>query len=407
MSSLTPKLRFPEFTDEWQVKKLGDIAKFSKGANISKDDIAINGKTEAIRYGELYTDYSETIKDVKSRTDLPASSLILSQRGDVIIPSSGETHIDIATASSVLKSGVALGGDINIIRSENNGVFLAYYLNDKKKIDIARLAQGVSVVHLYSSNLKDLTLNVPTKPEQEKIAEFLTAVDERVAATQQKVELLKKYKKGVMQKIFTQQFRFKDENGQNYPTWQEKKLNEIGEIVTGKTPSTSDRAAWGGEVLFVTPSDMADGLKYQGTTERKIVSSNKLLPVGSIMYTCIASIGKMTLSVRPSVTNQQINSLIVSEQFNKEFVYYGLLWLTPKIVATQSNNTLPIINKTEFSKFTLPVPNQKEQQKVADFLTAIDDKIEAEEAKLAAAKKFKKSILQRMFVWIIYDQQAN
>lgn len=148
-----PKLRFPEFKGEWERKKLGEVATFSKGKGISKADIIEDGRTECIRYGELYTHYGETIKEIKSKTNIELKDLVLSEANDVIIPASGETQIDIATASCVLKKGIALGGDLNIIKTKNEGVFLSYYLNSRKKYEIANLAQGISVVHLYSSVL--------------------------------------------------------------------------------------------------------------------------------------------------------------------------------------------------------------------------------------------------------------
>lgn len=186
-----PALRFKDdagrdFPD-WEVKLLGKIATFSKGKGISKGDIDENGVTLCIRYGELYTEYGETIRDVKSKTNVDVKTLVLSEANDVIIPASGETQIDIATASCVQVSGVALGGDLNIIKSQENGVFLTYYLNSQKKLDIAKLAQGNSVVHLYSSQLKSLNLKLPAKSEQTKIANFLTAVDEKITQLNQNV----------------------------------------------------------------------------------------------------------------------------------------------------------------------------------------------------------------------------
>ena len=156
---LAPKLRFPEFSGDWEEKKLGDIAAFSKGKGISKSDIDDYGSLECIRYGELYTSYNELIKDIHSKTNIAKENVNLSQIGDVLIPSSGETAIDLATASCVLKNGVAIGGDLNIIRSDIDGVFNAYYLNNSKKNSIARLSQGSSVIHLYSNHLKELKLN--------------------------------------------------------------------------------------------------------------------------------------------------------------------------------------------------------------------------------------------------------
>ena len=127
-----PVLRFPEFSGEWENKTLGKVATFSKGKGISKTDIDENGYLECIRYGELYTYYGETINNIKSKTNLNKDGLVLSEYNDVIIPASGETQTDIATASCVLKDGVALGGDLNIIKTKLNGVFLSYYLNSKK-----------------------------------------------------------------------------------------------------------------------------------------------------------------------------------------------------------------------------------------------------------------------------------
>ncbi len=199
-----PNYRFPEFINdgEWVEKKLGEVAEFSKGKGISKADIIENGTLPCIRYGELYTHYKETINDVISRTNIPTKDLVLSQENDVIIPSSGETQIDIATASCVMKSGIALGGDLNIIRTDINGVFLSYYLNNAKKKEIAQMAQGISVVHLYSSQLKDLVIQTPTIEEQQKIASCLSSLDEIIQVQGEKIEQLKQHKKGLMQGLF-------------------------------------------------------------------------------------------------------------------------------------------------------------------------------------------------------------
>ncbi len=297
---LAPKLRFIEFDNVWIENKLEDVATFSKGKGISKSDIDENGSIECIRYGELYTHYNETISEVKSKTNLNPNGLVFSDKNDVIIPASGETQLDIATASCIMKDDIALGGDLNIIKIKFDGVFLSYYLNNKKKYDIARLSQGVSVVHLYSSQLKTLKLNLPSLPEQQKIASFLSVVDKKIEQLSKKKTFLETYKKGVMQKIFSQELRFKQDDGSNYPDWEEKKLSEIGNIITGKTPKTSIKNLWGGNVQFVTPTDIVEGEKYQNDTKRYVVETKttKILPANSIIYTCIASIGKMSLSTK-------------------------------------------------------------------------------------------------------------
>jgi type I restriction enzyme S subunit len=199
-----PNYRFPEFMDdrEWEEKTLDEVAIFLKGKGISKSDIVENGSLPCIRYGELYTHYNETIKTIKSYTNLNADDLVLSQANDVIIPASGETQEDIATASCVLSEGIALGGDLNIIRTKVNGVFLSYFMNNTKKKEIAQLAQGISVVHLYSNQLKTLMISIPKPKEQKKIASCLSSLDELMTANAKKIELLKQHKTGLMQGLF-------------------------------------------------------------------------------------------------------------------------------------------------------------------------------------------------------------
>jgi type I restriction enzyme S subunit len=202
----TQTLRFKddhghEFPD-WEEKTLGAIASFSKGCGISKAEVHEDGVLPCIRYGELYTHYAELIRDVKSRTNVPEKDLVLSQRNDVIIPASGETHIDIATASCVTVDGVALGGDLNIIRTKQNGVFLAYYLNNACKHAIAGMAQGSSVIHLYPDQLKRLRLHLPSVKEQTKIANFLSALDRKIESVAQQITHTQAFKKGLLQQMF-------------------------------------------------------------------------------------------------------------------------------------------------------------------------------------------------------------
>jgi type I restriction enzyme S subunit len=199
-----PKLRFPEFQNagEWEVKKLGEVCEFLKGKGISKQDVCDNGSQPCIRYGELYTIYNEIIKEIKSFTNLSSDELILSEENDVIIPSSGETKEDIAKASCIKVKGVALGGDINILRSSLNGEFLAYYLSYALKENISKIAQGDAVVHLYATQLKKLEISFPSLPEQQKIAACLSSLDDLITAQTQKIEQLQRHKKGLLQGLF-------------------------------------------------------------------------------------------------------------------------------------------------------------------------------------------------------------
>lgn len=186
---LVPALRFPEFSEEWKEERLGKIAELSKGVGISKEQLSEDGEP-CILYGELYTKYkSEIIHKVISKTNIESSNLKRSKRNDVIIPCSGETAIDIAVARCVPFDNILLGGDLNIIRlHKDDGAFMAYQLNGKRKIDIAKLAQGVSVVHLYGENIKAIKTYNPCLQEQQKIVKLLSMLDERIEVQNKIIE---------------------------------------------------------------------------------------------------------------------------------------------------------------------------------------------------------------------------
>ena len=192
-----PNLRFPEFIDNgWQKRKFCEIADFYKGNGISKEQLTLEGN-ECILYGELYTTYeTETITDIKSKTNIDTRGLFFSKKNDVIIPASGETPIDIATAHCVDKDNVLLGGDLNIIRlKSDNGSFVSCQLNGKRKIAIAKIAQGASIVHLHNDDLKKLYLYMPvTHEEQTKIVKLITLIDKRIKS---QIKIIKELQKQI------------------------------------------------------------------------------------------------------------------------------------------------------------------------------------------------------------------
>jgi type I restriction enzyme S subunit len=187
--------------EKWPSTKLGNIADVQKGKGISKSDITEDGHTPCVRYGELYTTYGEVIETVKSRTDVSRAELLFSQGGEVLVPASGETAIGIATAACILPSDIALGSDINIITTHTDGRFLAYQLSGPRKLALARLAQGVSVMHIYGKQLKEIVVFVPDTEEQTRIATTLTTIDARITAAQQEVRGWENWKRGLLQKL--------------------------------------------------------------------------------------------------------------------------------------------------------------------------------------------------------------
>ena len=222
-----PNLRFPEFQGEWEEERLADIADLYKGTGISKDQLSDDGEP-CILYGELYTKYkSETIREVISKTNIDNTKLVRSKANDVIIPCSGETAEDIATARCVLNGNILLGGDLNIIRLHGyDGAFMSYQLNGRRKYDIAKVAQGVSVVHLYGEHLKGVKTINPCLEEQKKIASLLALLDERITTQNKIIEDLKKLKSAISKKLLCND------------KWTTYKIQDIAEIGRGRVISS-------------------------------------------------------------------------------------------------------------------------------------------------------------------------
>jgi type I restriction enzyme S subunit len=396
-----PKLRFPEFSECWENSILNSIAKFSKGKGISKSDIIIDGETYCIRYGELYTHYNEVIRDVYSKTNVNKSELVFSEYNDVIIPASGETQIDIATASCVLKDGVALGGDLNIIKSILNGVYLSYYLNAVKKLEIASLSQGNSVVHLYATQLQQLNINYPSSKEQTKIANFLTSVDDKIQQLTKKKELLEHYKKGVMRDIFSQKIRFKDDNGQDYPDWRYEHLKEY--LVKHEEKSlyhdqypvlTSSRKGLYFQKDYFDGQDVAS----KDTTGYNVVPRN-FFTYRHMSDDLVFSFNRNTIvdkgivsTLYPVFTTQNIDDKFLEIKLNM-----GIEFKEFAIQQKQGGSrTYMYFSKLQALMIWFPII--KEQAKIANFLTNIDDKITQVNTQLEQTKLFKKSLLQQMFI---------
>lgn len=406
-----PALRFPEFEGEWSMKLLGDVATFSKGKGVSKSDIDENGKFECIRYGELYTHYNELIKDVISKTNVDEKELVFSEYNDVIIPGSGETQLDIATASCVLREGVALGGDLNIIKTKINGVFLAYYLNNAKKSDIATLAQGNSVVHLYASQLKTLSLNLPVKEEQQKIASFLTAVDDKIQQLTKKKALLEQYKKGVMQQIFNQQIRFKDDDGNDYPDWEEKALGAFADVTKLAGYEFTKHIVYkdSGKIIALRALNIKSNaldlteVKYVDESDFSKLKRSKLF-INDLMFTYIGTIGEVALIeendrfyLAPNVARIRLHSSDNEPAFLKHYFSFDNFKNNEvkNYIATSSQ---PALSMENIRKFKILLPSSIEQKKIADFLTSIDNKINSVNKQLEQTQEYKKGLLQQMFV---------
>ncbi len=403
---MVPKLRFPEFRNagEWEGKKLDDITVLFKGRGISKSEIDPEGETPCIRYGELYTIYGEVIRSVVSKTKIPSTELFLSQKNDVLIPSSGETKMDIAKASCVLIGDVALGGDLNVVRSETNGIFLSYLLNGACKSQIASKAQGDTVVHLYANQLKLIDVMVPSKPEQQKIADCLSSVDELITLEARKIDALKAHKKGLMQQLFPAECK-------TLPKLRFPEFRDAGEWpirVLGEFITERNQCPKGSVPLFSLTIE--DGVTPKTERyERSFLVNNeedayKLVLPDDFAY------NPMNLRFGAIGRHRGTEDVALSKYYDifhcdksVDSVFCEIYFKSSRMIAFYDNMAAgSLIEKkrvhfSEFLKFNIRFPRLSEQQKIADCLSSIDDLIALQTQKLDALKAHKKGLMQQLF----------
>ena len=200
-----PGIRLDGFEGEWEVQTLKELASFSKGNGYTKNDL-VNSGEEIILYGRLYTNYQTVISKVNTFVTTVKANAVISKGGEVIVPASGESAEDISRASVVEKSGVILGGDLNIIYPDENkvdSIFLALTIsNGSQQKELIKRAQGKSVVHLRNNDLEKVVLHYPSMEEQQAIGTYFSNLDNLIAAHQEKIYQLETLKKKLLQDMF-------------------------------------------------------------------------------------------------------------------------------------------------------------------------------------------------------------
>ena len=187
---------------QWQCDTIGNLGSFIKGAPLSKADISETG-TPFILYGELYTTYHEVITSVVRKTEAVVEQVYHSMVGDVLIPTSGETSEEISTASCVMLPGVILAGDLNIFRSTKiDGRIMSYILNHIVNGNIARIAQGKSVVHVQASEISKIEISYPDPETQIRIIKVLEAISNRIESCEKELNHLTKMRNSLLQQLF-------------------------------------------------------------------------------------------------------------------------------------------------------------------------------------------------------------
>lgn len=394
-----PKLRFKGFSEPWEQRRLFEIATFSKGKGYSKSDLTESGN-EVILYGNMYTKYEVVINDVDAFVNSSRDN-VLSEQGDVIVPSSGETAEDISRASVVGKPGIIIGSDLNVIKpyDEVNSLFLALTIsNGKQQKELIKRAQGKSIVHLHNSDLEKVILNYPSLEEQTKIGNFFKKLDDLIVANQLRVDKLIALRKAYSQRIFGQKLRFKGYSQQ----WENHHISEIADVQGGGTPNSKNPSYWDGEINWFTPTEVGNE-NYLSISKRRITelglsrSSAKLMPPGTILMTSRAGIGSMGILTQPAATNQGFQSLVPKN--TDSYFLFSMQPIISKLAnKLASGSTFTEVSGKQVLKIKLVIPEINEQVKIGDFFKALDALIKNQQAKISKLKELKKAYLHQLFI---------
>ena len=405
-----PALRFKGFTDPWEQRKLGEIAVFSKGVGYSKNDLCEEG-TPIILYGRLYTKYETCIFDVDTFVKEKAGS-VYSKGGEVIVPASGETAEDISIASVVVKPGILLGGDLNIVSptAEYDSAFLALTISSGATHKyLSSLAQGKSVVHLHNADIQSVSAKFPTKREQEKIHLLFGKIDTLITLHQRKYEKLVNIKKSMLDKMFPK-------NGASVPEirfkgftdlWEQRKLEEYLEVSGQKNfegiYTKEDVLSVSGDFGIVNQIEF-QGRSFAGAS----VANYGVVETGDIVYT------KSPLKSNPYgiiKANKGKNGIVSTlyavykpkQSANPEFVQIYF-----EQDARMNNYMHPLVNKGAKNdmkvsaenalKGQIVFPDIKEQRTISEFFRNLDTLITLHQRKLKKLQNIKKSCLEKMFV---------
>ncbi|HEL1747247.1 TPA: restriction endonuclease subunit S [Streptococcus suis] len=407
--STVPRLRFPGFTDAWKQRKLREVATFVKGNGYSKKDLVIEG-SPIILYGRLYTKYETVISEVDTFVSVEdnKNSVVYSEGGEVLVPASGESSLDIARASVVAKKGIILGGDINIIRlhSEIFPVFLALTIsNGKQQKGLSKRAQGKSVVHLHNSDLKKVDLDFPTLPEQEAIGSFFSDLDQLITLHQRKLDDVKELKKALLQKMFPKG------NGNDFPelrfpefkdAWKQRKLGEVlKERNESRSPSADVPLVSFTVENGVTPKTERynreflvrdENKKYKFTQLDDIVYNPANLKFGAIARNKYGAAVFSPIYVTYGVLSEAHPLFVELIVTSTNFIQRALRYQEGTVYERMAVKSFDLLR----SEILLPA--LPEQEAIGNFFSDLDQLITLHQRQLDHLKLLKKALLQQMFI---------
>lgn len=393
MEKIRPILRFPEFKGDFEYKKLEEFTQWSSGGTPSKDNSNYwQGEIPWISASSMKgTEYSDS--ELKITNEGLKKGSRLAKKGDLLLLVRGSmlfNKIPIGIAGI----DVAFNQDLKSISVNDKISFsmfiLQWFFSQEPKILNMVTGTGIGAGKLDLKDLRDLLINLPSLPEQTKIAHFLTSVDEKLNLLKEKKEALEEYKKGMMQKIFSQEIRFKDENGDFFTDWEEKQIKEIFQVTRGTVLSmTMVKELKHNDFIYPVYSSQTKNKGLAGyfnsyLFEDAITWTTDGAGAGDVKYRkgkfyCTNVCGVL-------LNDEGYCNLLIAEILNSVSRNYVSYVGNPKLM----NNVM--------SEISIIIPSSiKEQTKIANFLSAIDEKIELVVNQIDDTQVYKKGLLQLMF----------
>lgn len=414
-----PKLRFPEFTDDWEQREFDDFFEYIPHNSLSRDNLNYDeGEVKNIHYGDVLIKFGEVLnptiekipfvnKDIK----FDDKSCFL-QDGDIVIADAAEdlTVGKCTEISNGCNQKLVAGLHTIPCRPKNKieEGFLGFYLNSKAYHNqLLPLIQGTKVSSISKSSLKETWVTFPfSSNEQKKIGSFFLTLNNLITLHQRKCEVLKKLKKALLQKMFPK-------DGTNIPeirfpefsdAWEQCKVSEIAETTFGGgTPKTSNDSFWIGNIPWIQSSDLTENILFDVVPKKHISqeaidkSATKLVPKNSVAIVTRVGVGKLAFMPFSYATSQDFLSLSKLKTEPQFTVYVLYKKLQSELNAVQGTS-IKGITKDELLTKVLMIPCYEEQDKIGRYLHFIDNLITLHQRKLEVLKKLKKGLLQQMFV---------
>lgn len=395
-----PALRFQGFTDEWEENKLGEMTVFSKGSGYSKSDLQDHG-TPIVLYGRLYTNYEILISHIDTFVE-PKQGAVYSQGVEVIVPASGETAEDISRASVIGRKGVIIGGDLNILYPNKllDPVFLAITIsNGKAHEDMAKRAQGKTVVHLHNDDLAQIKLFYPSISEQKQIGVFFQKIDVDILLLKNKLDKLQVFKKSMLEKMFPRpgekvpEVRFRGFTGD----WEKRKLGSIFEEYSEKNHAELPplMIVQGGGTILRDESDRS--LQY----DRSNLSSYKMVNKDDFIVHLRSFEGGLEKASSQGIISPAYHTFH-GEGIDARF-YYAYFRsavfirhdLKPHVYGIRDGRSIDIEG---MKSILIPYTSYEEQKKIGDCISLLDQLIMLCQCKLEKLQSMKQAMLSEMFI---------